>query len=38
MEYEEFKEKLTEKLRKIQIDISDIQIKQFYDYMNILIN
>lgn len=37
MEYEEFKEKLTEKLRKIQIDISDIQIKQFYDYMNLLI-
>lgn len=37
MEYEEFKKKLTEKLRKIQIDISDIQIKQFYDYMNLLI-
>lgn len=37
MEYEEFKEKLTEKLRKIQIDISDIQIKQFYDYMHLLI-
>ena len=37
MEYEEFKVKLTEKLRKIQIDISDIQIKQFYDYMNLLI-
>lgn len=37
MEYEEFKEKLTEKLRKIKIDISDIQIKQFYDYMNLLI-
>ena len=37
MEYEEYKEKLTEKLRKIQIDISDIQIKQFYDYMNLLI-
>lgn len=37
MEYEEFKEKLTEKLRKIQINISDIQIKQFYDYMNLLI-
>lgn len=37
MKYEEFKEKLTEKLRKIQIDISDIQIKQFYDYMNLLI-
>lgn len=37
MEYEEFKEKLTEKLKKIQIDISDIQIKQFYDYMNLLI-
>ena len=37
MEYEEFKEKLTEKLRKIQIDISDIQIKQFYDYMNLII-
>lgn len=37
MEYEEFKEKLTEKLREIQIDITDIQIKQFYDYMNLLI-
>ena len=37
MEYEEFKEKLTEKLRKIQIDITDTQVKQFYDYMNLLI-
>ena len=37
MEFEEFKEKLTEKLTEIQIDITDMQIKQFYDYMNLLI-
>ena len=37
MEYEVFKEKFEKYLKEIQIVLKEKQLKQFYDYMNILI-
>lgn len=37
MEYQEFRKILQEKANKLQIDISEKQVNQFYDYMNLLI-
>jgi len=37
MNFEEFKKILTEKLNKISIEITENQAKQFYSYMNLLI-
>lgn len=37
MELNEFKELMKKSLKELKIDFSDIQLEQFYDYMNILI-
>lgn len=37
MKIEEFSEKMKENLKKIKIELSEEQINQFYNYMNILI-
>lgn len=37
MDFENFKQELLEKTNVINIDISDIQVQQFYKYMNLLI-
>jgi 16S rRNA (guanine527-N7)-methyltransferase len=37
MQINEFKEKMNENLKQLNIELSDIQLKQFYQYMNILI-
>ena len=37
MEILEFKEKMNEKSKQLNIELSDIQLEQFYKYMNILI-
>lgn len=37
MKIEEFNEKMNENLKELDIELSEKQLKQFYDYMNILI-
>ena len=37
MQINEFKEKMNENLKLLNIELSDIQLEQFYQYMNILI-
>lgn len=37
MDFETFKIKIVEKAEKINVNLNDIQIKQFFDYMNLLI-
>ena len=37
MELNEFKELMKEKLKELNIDLLDVQLEQFYNYMNILI-
>ena len=37
MELNEFKELMKENLKELKIELSDIQLEQFYNYMNILI-
>ena len=37
MEIKEFKQIMTENLKPLNIELSDMQIEQFYNYMNILI-
>lgn len=38
MNFEEFKKILTDKLEKINIQIAENQVKQFYNYMNLLVD
>ena len=37
MEEKEFKQKMTDNLKELEIELSDMQLNQFYQYMNILI-
>ena len=37
MDFEQFKNLLKEELKNLSIDISDVQVKQFYTYMNLLV-
>lgn len=37
MEFEEFREELLEKMSNISINLTEKQVKQFYDYMNLLL-
>ena len=37
MELNEFKELMKENLKELKIELSDMQLEQFYNYMNILI-
>ena len=37
MEYNNFKEELLYKMKKIDIELTEKQVKQFYNYMNLLI-
>ena len=37
MEYNNFKEEILYKMKKIDIELTEKQIKQFYKYMNLLI-
>jgi 16S rRNA (guanine527-N7)-methyltransferase len=37
MKIEEFNEKMNENLKELDIELSEKQLEQFYDYMNILI-
>lgn len=38
MKFSEFNQKLAEKLNRIEVDITDEQVQQFYTYMNLLID
>ena len=37
MDIKEFEQIMTENLKHLNIELSDMQIEQFYNYMNILI-
>ena len=37
MEEKEFKRRMADNLKELKIELSDLQLKQFYEYMNILI-
>ena len=37
MKIEEFNKEMNENLKELDIELSEKQLKQFYDYMNILI-
>ena len=37
MELNEFKELMKENLKELKLELTNIQLEQFYDYMNILI-
>ena len=37
MEYNNFKEELLYKMKKIDVELTEKQVKQFYNYMNLLI-
>ena len=37
MQINEFKEKMNENLKQLNIELSDVQLEQFYEYMNILL-
>ena len=37
MQIDEFSQELKENMKKIDIDVTDLQIKKFFKYMNLLI-